>query len=42
MLDNKLNENNIEQLLAKLNSGWERIFLDSDVENIFMQKRAEI
>ncbi len=30
------NENNLEQLLAKLNSGWEKMFPDSDVENVFI------
>ena len=37
MSNNKSTENNnVEQLLVKLNSGWERMFPDSDVESIFM------
>lgn len=36
MSDNKSNESNVEQLLAKLNSGWERMFPDSDAENAFI------
>lgn len=41
MSDNKSNVNNTEQLLAKLNFGWERMFPDSDVENIFINVRGK-
>ena len=37
MSEDKLNQNNIEQLLTKFNSGWEKLFPDSDIENIFME-----
>ena len=32
-------KNNVEQLIAKFNSGWEKMFPDSDVEDVFINPR---
>lgn len=37
-MNNNSNKNNVEQLIKKYNSGWERMFPDSDVEEIFMKE----
>lgn len=37
MQNNLTNKNNVEQLIQKLNSGWERLFPDSDIEDVFME-----
>jgi len=37
MKDNNLTNNNVEQLIEKLNSGWERMFPDNpELESVFM------
>jgi len=37
MQNDSTNESNIEQLIAKFNSGWERLFPDNpELENVFM------
>jgi hypothetical protein len=35
-MTNNNTQNNVEQLLAKYNSGWEQMFPDSDVEEVFI------
>lgn len=36
-MENNTQTPNVEQMIAKLNSGWEKMFLDSDVENVFIR-----
>ena len=40
MIDNKsIQNNNVEEMLRKLNSGWERLFPDNpEIENVFMNR----
>lgn len=36
-LNNETNRTDVEQLLKKFNSGWERLFPDNpELENVFM------
>lgn len=35
-MENETQNKNVEQMIAKLNSGWEKMFPDSDIENVFI------